>query len=58
MNWFKVTKTGENDWMYFGGTTNYIQGTGTDVNLLIDWTNTDKELGFVTAWSDNLNCLT
>lgn len=58
LTWFTHTNDGDHDWMYYGGSTNYIQGSGTDSNLKVDWRDTPYELGFLSAWSDNVNCIT
>ena len=57
IDWLKYGTDDGNDRVYYGGATNYLAGTGTNALLKYDWRNTAYQMGYISAWTDNLNCM-
>ena len=46
-------------WLEYGGKANYVQGTGSQYGMIVDWTqDKPKYFGFMMVWSTNLLCRT
>lgn len=58
MSWFKHYEEANNDAIFYGGSSNFLESTGEGVSLLYDWRNTTHSFGYINSYTDNLNCLT
>ena len=46
----------EQDYILYGGSTNYMRGTGDLRSIVTDWTDQDKQFGFFMVWTSNQEC--
>ena len=46
----------DNDYILYGGSTNYMRGTGDLRSIVTDWTDQDKKFGFFMVWTSNQEC--